>query len=329
MQITYINIIESFHDWCYENRLDIKSQIIFIKILHLVNRGGWKEWTEIPNLRLMDLTMFTSEATFCKHRDKLIELKLLEYRKGKKAQPNKYKIAYGNFIKIKKRYTIEYTTKNESINENDDKYTVKNESISNSVSDSKSDSTTRSPNKTKTKDTEEEKDFNNYISLTTFEIYNNCDENMLCEHVCESTKSVCRRKSTYRINGKNYCNQHSKEILKNIESCVVNEPKKLKQAHGEFQNVLLAQDEYEKLKIEYGDEADKLVDFLSEYIEMKGYKAQSHYLAIRKWVVDAFAEQKLKKQELESRQNRLDSWTNSAVDERYRIETSTNIEDWV
>ena len=77
--------------------------------------------------------------------------------------------------------------------------------------------------------------------------------------------------------------------------------KQKKISFGVFSNVRLTSDEYEKLKAEYADEADKLIDFLSEYIEMKGYKAKSHYLAIRKWVVDAFHEQKIKKMELESR----------------------------
>lgn len=32
---------------------------------------------------------------------------------------------------------------------------------------------------------------------------------------------------------------------------------------------------------------EELIRYLDEYIEMKGYKAKSHYLAIKNWVVDA------------------------------------------
>ena len=34
------------------------------------------------------------------------------------------------------------------------------------------------------------------------------------------------------------------------------------------------------------------IQYLDEYIEMKGYKAKNHYLCIRKWVVDAVSKQK-------------------------------------
>lgn len=40
----------------------------------------------------------------------------------------------------------------------------------------------------------------------------------------------------------------------------------------------------------------KAITFLDEHIEMKGYKAKSHYLAIRKWVVDAVKEKERKDQ---------------------------------
>lgn len=64
-----------------------------------------------------------------------------------------------------------------------------------------------------------------------------------------------------------------------------------KHKHGEYLHVLLTDDELEKLITEYGNTmTDKLIKFLDEYIEMKGYKAKSHYLAIRKWVFDAVKE---------------------------------------
>ena len=74
-------------------------------------------------------------------------------------------------------------------------------------------------------------------------------------------------------------------------------PKKaVKHKHGEYQKVLLTDTEVEKLIEEYGKETSvKLIKYLDEYIEMKGYKAKNHYLAIRKWVVDAVKEQEAKK----------------------------------
>lgn len=60
----------------------------------------------------------------------------------------------------------------------------------------------------------------------------------------------------------------------------------IKHKYGEYKNVLLKDDELEKLKKEYSNYED-LIKYLDEYIEMKGYKAKSHYLCIKKWVTDA------------------------------------------
>lgn len=60
---------------------------------------------------------------------------------------------------------------------------------------------------------------------------------------------------------------------------------------GEYKHVLLSPDEVRKLIADYGEDMTRnCITFLDEYIEMKGYKAKSHYLCIRKWVVDAVKE---------------------------------------
>ena len=71
-----------------------------------------------------------------------------------------------------------------------------------------------------------------------------------------------------------------------------------KTACGEFKNVLLTKNEFEKLESQYPQEFDAIIDYLSSYIEMKGYKAKSHYLAIQKWVVLAYREQKKREENL-------------------------------
>ena len=57
---------------------------------------------------------------------------------------------------------------------------------------------------------------------------------------------------------------------------------------------MLSKTEYSKLETEYDNLID-LIKFLDEYIEMKGYKAKSHYLCIKKWVIDAVNNNKNKK----------------------------------
>lgn len=71
--------------------------------------------------------------------------------------------------------------------------------------------------------------------------------------------------------------------------------KPVKHKHGEFQNVLLADAEFEKLADDFGtDLRDKAISFLDAYIEEKAYKSRSHNLAIRRWVIDAVKENEVK-----------------------------------
>ena len=66
-----------------------------------------------------------------------------------------------------------------------------------------------------------------------------------------------------------------------------------KHKYGEYKNVLLKDEELQKLQKEYQN-WEELIKYLDEYIEMKGYKAKSHYLCIKKWVVDAVKKEDLK-----------------------------------
>ena len=71
-----------------------------------------------------------------------------------------------------------------------------------------------------------------------------------------------------------------------------NERMKEKVVYGQFQNVLLTDDEYGRLKMDFPLLVDAAIEFLSGYIEEKGYKSKSHNLAIRRWVIDAVSKQK-------------------------------------
>lgn len=90
----------------------------------------------------------------------------------------------------------------------------------------------------------------------------------------------------------------NKELTPNKKDKNVKNDKK--NTYGEFKNVKLKDSEIEKLKADFGNE-EELITFLDEYIEMKGYKAKNHYLAIRKWVVDAVKEDKIKKNKLDDK----------------------------
>ena len=81
------------------------------------------------------------------------------------------------------------------------------------------------------------------------------------------------------------------------ENKIKNKDKELiekKQKFGEYGHVLLKNSEYQKLKTEFSN-LEELIIYLDEYIEMKGYKAKSHYLVIKKWVINAVEEKKQRK----------------------------------
>lgn len=58
--------------------------------------------------------------------------------------------------------------------------------------------------------------------------------------------------------------------------------KPVKHKHGEYSNVLLTDDELDKLKSEYSDWQER-IERLSSYVESTGKKYKSHYATIRNW----------------------------------------------
>ena len=59
-------------------------------------------------------------------------------------------------------------------------------------------------------------------------------------------------------------------------------PKPVKHKYGEYKNVLLADEELEKLKAEYPDWQDR-IERLSSYVASTGKSYKSHYATIRNW----------------------------------------------
>ena len=84
-----------------------------------------------------------------------------------------------------------------------------------------------------------------------------------------------------------------KEKEKDIELDKEKEKKERKKSYGEYKNVKLLEKEYQSLVSDYGSSlAEEIIKYLDEYIEMKGTKYKSCYMAIRKWVVQAVTEKK-------------------------------------
>ncbi len=98
--MTYIDLINAFEKWLETNYLPSSAQLLWYKLIVIFNKAGWSEWVTVDNYRLMSIMQINREATFIQIRNKLIEANLFEYVKGKKGQPNKYKICTYNFESI-------------------------------------------------------------------------------------------------------------------------------------------------------------------------------------------------------------------------------------
>ena len=62
-----------------------------------------------------------------------------------------------------------------------------------------------------------------------------------------------------------------------------NNKDRVKKKYGQFNNVLLSDEEYDKLKIKFNSHLPDMIENLSLGIESKGYKYKSHYATILTW----------------------------------------------
>ncbi len=90
--MNYLAEILAFEQWLETHYLPILPQLLWYKLVYFCNRSGWSEWVTVDNLRLMAATQMGREATLIKARDELIKAGLVEYQKGKKGSPNRYRL---------------------------------------------------------------------------------------------------------------------------------------------------------------------------------------------------------------------------------------------
>ena len=122
--------------------------------------------------------------------------------------------------------------------------------------------------------------WNDHQSLQGFDKRKEYMREYMKERRSKQKNETCKPNS--KVNSKPNINllEEDKEKDKEVD--------KSKHIYGEYKNVKLTNQERDKLMSEYGEqETSEAIKYLDEYIEMKGYKAKSHYLAIRKWVFDA------------------------------------------
>lgn len=88
----YISEINAFNKLCETTYIPANSQLMWFRLMHLSNTCGWREWITVDNLRLMSMTQIKTVNTLTLSRKHLIDYGLIEFKKGKKGQPSKYKL---------------------------------------------------------------------------------------------------------------------------------------------------------------------------------------------------------------------------------------------
>ena len=102
--MNYIAEINGFERWLETHSLPTLSQLLWYKLVYLSSRAGWPEWMQVDNRRLMVSLQIAREASLTESRDRLVNAGLVEYQKGKKGIPGRYRL-----ISLCGRNTTEYT----------------------------------------------------------------------------------------------------------------------------------------------------------------------------------------------------------------------------
>lgn len=130
--------------------------------------------------------------------------------------------------------------------------------------------------------------------------------------------------NTEVTNGNTYIEIEKKEKSKEINK----EKKERKKSYGEYENVKLLDKEYQSLISDYGSSfTDEIIKYLDEYIEMKGAKYKSCYMAIRKWVVNAVKEKNQKSNKSSVRKEIVPEWMDKDIEKNEPTEDDLKVFD--
>ena len=114
------------------------------------------------------------------------------------------------------------------------------------------------------------------ISVVNYDIYQGLENESEKQTI---SKSKNKRKTKVQ-KAKNPLIQ--KKLLEEVKEIYI---------YGEFANVQLSADEYQKLVNKYSEDvAKRAIEYLSSYKIEKGYKTKSDYLTILRWVIKAVTE---------------------------------------
>ena len=178
--MNYIEQLNYFYDLLQGNRLSNNAQLLYHTLLMINNKCSWIEWFQRTNISLCSLTGM-GEKALINARNELKQINLIDFITSKKrGECTKYKIC-----------TVQKQVQN----------TVQRKYKGSTNAVQPPDINKLNINKTNTPKSPIEVEEN----LGEVKLYSNWKENLQCDCISKSTNTRCLRKSTYNINGKNYC----------------------------------------------------------------------------------------------------------------------------
>nr|DAF76919.1 MAG TPA: replisome organizer protein [Caudoviricetes sp.] len=107
----------------------------------------------------------------------------------------------------------------------------------------------------------------------------------------------------------------TKEYIGDLPTSKKSKSKPVRQKYGEYKNVLLSDDQLEKLKSEFPNDWEQRIDRVSEYCESTGKTYKNYLATIRNWAKKDKTQpnQPIRKKQPYVRQEKLPEWANEPV----------------
>lgn len=262
--MNYIKQLNEFYSTLDYNPLSANAIAIYMILLHIANKTGWVNEFRVANPVLMSKCNLDKQ-TVERARNELLSKGYINYQKGK--NQNSAPVYHINILY--RMDIIDNMANDMPDNVAEDTVTNTTDNTADDTADNTAGNTINKQNKTKQ---------NN--KLNEFNLYSNFEKNLKCDCISQTTGEKCQRRSSYHINGKNYCNQHGKSILSKFFRENHQDDKK---KYGEFENVLLNDEQYKKLVDDFPNDYEDRIQRLDDYIQSKGKRYKDHLATIRNW----------------------------------------------
>lgn len=126
----YLYQINAFHRFTETYYLPVNAKMVWFMLLDLCNKCGWQEWFQVDAERIMHWIGAKNVKTAYHARDLLKAAGLLEYEKGHKGCPTRYKLCFFDVCEAKPRTQSRTQSRTETVG-NDGYITKQNETKQN------------------------------------------------------------------------------------------------------------------------------------------------------------------------------------------------------